>query len=105
MTVATEIRDANAFAGEHQATWTDERKAIARRIANDRQAIAAVIDGVLAAWDRDGLLERNTIGQPHRGKHTRDIAIGHWLRCIDDTLGDALSALALEAIDVAETAQ
>ena len=79
----------NYLAIANRAIWLSERREIAAQIANDRQAIMCLVEETLLRWQHDGLLV--------------DKSPAHFAMCVNEILGDALNAIADEAIEVAGT--
>lgn len=78
----------NYLAIANRAIWLSERREIAAQIANDRQAIMCLVEETLTEWDRQGLLSDALT--PARAA-----------LLVNEILGDALNAIADEAVEVA----
>lgn len=93
MSLATEIREANTYAAEHDAAWKAEARETAARVRNDIQAIIAQVEEVYLAWERDGLLDMQGRSRLH--------ACAYHASIIADCMMDARSDDAINAMDVA----
>lgn len=105
-----EIAEANENAAQRMADYKREAREIAARIANDQQAIMALVEETALAWAKDGLLSRvqfSTVFDYETRQHVRERgpdksaiqASATLAASVKDCLDDALSELAKEAID------
>ena len=78
----------NYLAIANRAIWLSERREIAAQLNNDRQAIMCLVEETLTEWDRQGLLSDALT--PARAA-----------LLVNEILGDALNAIADEAVEVA----
>ncbi len=105
-----EVAEANENAAQRMADYKREAGEIAARIANDQQAIMALVEQIALSWAKDGLLNREQFStvfdyeaRQHvrvRGPNKSPIQASATLAStVKDCLDDALSAAAKEAID------
>lgn len=107
-----EVAEANENAAQRMADYKREARETAARIANDKQAIMALVEQTMLAWAKDGLLNVAD------NQFVYDHSVRRWVRqelpkmapltaaaiiasAVKDVLDDALSATAREAIEVA----
>lgn len=93
MSLATEIREANTYAAEHDAAWKAEARETAARVRNDIQEVISRVEEVYLAWERDGLLDMKGRSRLH--------ACAYHASIVADCMMDARSDDAINAMDVA----
>lgn len=105
-----EVAEANENAAQRMADYKREARETAARIANDEQAIMALVEETMLAWAKDGLLnvEDHQMVFDHSVKRwvrqtlpdrSALVAASFIASAVKDVLDDALSADAKEAIE------